>query len=90
MARQNSLEPKKGKSRTANDYAGGGSDHPQSLTNPAPQKGMIDDEGKYGGVEQKKTPKEVDPEHRKVAGGGSPGGFHGKQARSSGRGKKYP
>jgi hypothetical protein len=68
MARQNIPDHQKGKPRTANDYAGG-SDHPQSLTNPAPQKGMIDDDmGKYGGVEQKKTPKEVDPEHRKVAG----------------------
>lgn len=77
--------------RAANDYAGGGSDKPQSTANPAPQKGMIiDDMGKYGGVERKQTPMEVDPEHKKVAGGGSRGSFHGKQARSSGRGKKYP
>ena len=86
MPRQN-----KNHSPTANDYAGGGSNHPESATNPSPQKGMIDDDmGKYGGVEQKQTPKEVDPEHRKVSGGGSPGSFHGKQARSSDRRRKYP
>ncbi|HUQ34902.1 MAG TPA: hypothetical protein VM144_00845 [Aestuariivirga sp.] len=91
MSKTKSSSRKQNEQRLANDYAGGGSDKSQSAANPAPQKGMIDDDmGKYGGVEQKQTPKEVDPEHRKVSGGGSPGSFHGKQARSSGRGKKYP
>jgi hypothetical protein len=86
MPRQNN-----NKSRTANHHVGGGSDHPQSPTHPAPKKAMIDDDmGKYGGVEQKQTPKEIDPEQSKVSGGGTPGSFHGKQARSSGRGRKYP
>ena len=81
----------KNQSRIANDNAGGGSDHLQSPMNPAPQKDIIDDDmGKYGGVEQKQTPKDVDPAHNKVSGGGSPGSFHGKQAKSSGRGRKYP
>ena len=80
MPRQN-----KNKSRTVNDYAGG-DDQPRSINNPAPKKDMIgDDIGKNDGVEQK-----VDPEHRKVSGGASSGSFHGKQARSSGRGRKYP
>jgi len=63
------------------DYAGGGSDFPQEAKDAtSPQKGMIDDDmGKYGGVQSKKTPKTVDRNFERVAGGGSPGSFHGKK-----------
>ena len=90
MAKLRNSSSKQRNRPAANDYAGGGSNQSQSTANPAPQKGMTDDDmGTYGGVERKRTPMEVDPKHKKVAGGGSPGSFHGKQARSSGRGKKY-
>jgi hypothetical protein len=91
MSKTKSSSPTQNKQHLANDYAGGGSDKIQSAANPAPQKGMIDDDmGKYGGVEPKQTPKEVDLNHKKVAGGGSPGSFHGKAARPSGPDKKSP
>ena len=63
------------------DYAGGGSDLAQKDSNLSlPQKGMIDDDmGKYGGVAPTKVPKTVDQEFKKVAGGGSPGSYHGKK-----------
>ena len=63
------------------DYAGGGSDFPQEIKDAAsPQKGMIDDDmGKYGGVAAKKVPQTVDNEFKRVAGGGSPGSYHGKK-----------
>jgi len=63
------------------DYAGGGSDFPQEARDAAsPQKGMIDDDmGKYGGVAAKKVPQTVDNEFKRVAGGGSPGSYHGKK-----------
>jgi hypothetical protein len=67
--------------KTPEDYAGGGSDFPQEAKNASsPQKGMIDDDmGKYGGVATKEVPKTVDNEFERVAGGGSPGSFHGKK-----------
>ena len=41
---------------------------------------MIDtDMGHYGAVETKKTPKTVDQNFKQVAGGGSPGSYHGKK-----------
>ncbi len=68
--------------------AKGGSDFPQKDKNAAsPQNGMIDDDmGKYGGVAPKKVPKSVDKEFRKVAGGGSPGSYHGKKQRGNVKG----
>ncbi len=70
------------------DYAGGGSDFPQKDKNvSSPQKGMIDDDmGKYGGVAPTKVPKTVDKEFQKVAGGGSPGSYHGKKQRGNVKG----
>jgi hypothetical protein len=67
--------------KNAEDYAGGGSDFPQESKDIAsPQKGMIDtDMGQYGGVETKRTPKTVDQNFKQVAGGGSPGSYHGKK-----------
>jgi hypothetical protein len=69
------------KGKNAEDYAGGGSDFPQEAKDIAsPQKGMIDtDMGHYGGVKTKRTPKTVDQKFKHVAGGGSPGSYHGKK-----------
>ena len=71
--------------KTAEDYAGGGSDFPQESKDLAsPQKGMIDtDMGNYGAVEPKRTPKTVDKSFKRVAGGGSPGSFRGKKPQGS-------
>lgn len=79
------MSVQKNKPKHAEDYAGGGSDFPQEAKNAtSPQKGKIDDDmGRYGGVETKKVPKTVDEDHKRVAGGGSPGSFHGKKKRSS-------
>ena len=70
------------------DYAGGGSDTAQKNANASSaQKGMIDDDmGKYGGVAPTKVPKTVDMEFNKVAGGGSPGSYHGKKQRGNVKG----
>jgi hypothetical protein len=70
------------------DYAGGGSDFPQDVKDASSsQKGMIDDDmGKYGGVRPNKVPKAVDREFKRVAGGGSPGSFHGKKKRAHTKG----
>lgn len=71
--------------KTAEDYAGDGSDFPQESKGLAsPQKGMIDiDMGHYGGVEPKRTPKTVDKSFKRVAGGGSPGSYRGKKPQGS-------
>jgi hypothetical protein len=71
--------------KTAEDYAGGGSDFPQESKDLAsPQKGMVDtDMGTYGGVKLKKTPKTVDKSFKHVAGGGSPGSYRGKKPQGS-------
>jgi hypothetical protein len=73
----------------ADDYAGGGSEKPQSAANPTPQKGMIDDDmGKYGGVKPNTVPMTVDKIHERVAGGGSPGSFRGKKVPAKARGQR--
>jgi hypothetical protein len=85
VAQQNRDSRRKNHVKKAEDYAGGGSDFPQERVNAAsPQRGMVDnDMGKYGAVQNKKTPRIVDDEFKSVPGGGSAGSYRKKRSRSA-------